>query len=199
MWTATRKVTWGTLEGESMLRHTSIVALIVAIIQLSTPSTASADTIWAWSFNETNFVVGPTDSIVLQATVSNSPLSTEPIMRIGGGSFTGDLQATYDFEFGPITPFLGLSLNPGDDFSFVLGTLRPIGGSVPVGTYPFCCEAHLEFGSVSSSTSLPPLNTFQIEVVPEPPTWALCGIGVVAFVSRRLRAGVLHWRPKYTL
>ena len=123
-------------------------------------------------------------------------------MKIGGGSFTGDLQAIYDFEFGPNAPFLGLSLNPGDDFSFVLGTLTPIGGSVPLGTYPFCCEAHLEFGSVGSSKSLPPANTFAIEVVPEPPTWALCGVGVLAFVSRRrLRAwanscGASGW-PKF--
>jgi hypothetical protein len=170
-----------------MPRYLSIVALVFGFIQLSAPSTASADTIWAWSFNETKFVVGPTDSIVLEATVFNSPLSTEPIMRMGGGSFTGDLQAIYDFTFGDNTPFLGLSLKPGDDFSFVLGTLTPIGGSVPIGTYPFCCEAHLEFGSVSSSSSLLPLNTFEIHVVPEPPTWALCGAGVVAFVWRRLR------------
>jgi hypothetical protein len=82
------------------------IALVLAFVQLSAPSTASADTIWGWSFNETNFVVGPTDSIALQATVFNSPLSTEPIMKIGGGSFTGDLQATYDFEWGAQCPVL---------------------------------------------------------------------------------------------
>jgi hypothetical protein len=171
-----------------MPRYIAIVALVLAFIQLSAPSTASADTIWGWSFNETNFVVGPTDSIVLQATVFNTPLSTEPIMKIGGGSFTGDLQAIYDFEWGPNAPFLGLSVEPGDHFSFLLGTLTPIGGSVPIGTYPFCCEAHLEFGSASSSASLPPINTFEIQVVPEPPTWALCGVGVLPFVWWRLRA-----------
>jgi hypothetical protein len=176
-----------------MPRYIAIAAVVLASIQLSAPSTASAETMWWWSFNETNFVVGPTDSVVLQATVFNSPLSTEPIMRIGGGSFTGDLQATYDFEWGPYPPFLGLSIEPGDQFSFLLGTLRPIGGSVPIGTHPFCCEAHLEFGTASSSVSLPPTNTFEIQVienhvVPEPPTWALCGVGVVPFVWRRLRA-----------
>ncbi len=178
-----------------MSRYIGIVALVLGVIQVSAPSAASAETIWAWSFNETNFVVGPTDSIVLQATVFNSPLSTEPIMKIGGGSFTGDLQAIYDFEFGSNAQFLGLSLAPGDDFSFVLGTLTPIGGSVPIGTYQFCCEAHLEFGSVGSSTVLPPLNTFEIhvvpenEVVPELPTWAMCSVGVMPFIWRRLRAG----------
>jgi hypothetical protein len=172
-----------------MPRHIAIVALVLSFIQLTAPSTASADTIWWWSFNETNFVVGPTDSIVVRATVFNSPLSTEPIMKIGGGSFTGDLQAVYHFEWGSNDPFLGLSLNPGDEFSFILGTLTPIGRSVPIGTYPFCCEAHLEFGSASSSTSQPPINTFEIQVVPEPPTWAMWAVGVVPFIWRRLRAG----------
>lgn len=165
------------------------IALVLAFVQLSRPSTAAADTIWWWSFNETSFVVGPTDSIVVEATVFNSPLSTEPMMKIGGGSFTGDLQATYAFEWGSNDPFLGLSLAPGSHFSFVLGTLRPIGGSVPTGTYPFCCEAHLEFGTASSSTSLPPLNTFEIQVVPEPPMWVLFGGGVVPLLWWRLRAG----------
>jgi len=177
-----------------MLRYISIAALVLAFIQLSAPSTASADTIWSSSFNQTNFEVGPTDSVVLDATVFNSPLSTEPIMRIGGGSFTGDLQAFYDYESGPIAPFFGLSIAPGDHFSFVLGTLSPIGGSVPPGTYPFCCEAHLTFGSANSSSSQPPLNTFEIHVTPvhvtpEPPMWALCGVGVVPFVWWRRRAG----------
>jgi hypothetical protein len=171
-----------------MPRYISIVALVLAFIQLA-PSTASADTIWWWSFNETAFVVGPTDPIILHATVFNSPLSTEAIMKVGGGSFTGDLQAIYDFEWGPNDPFLGLSVEPGDHFSFVLGTLRPIGGSVAIGTYPFCCEAHLQFGSGSSSSSRPPINTFEIHVVPEPPTWALCGVGVVPFIWWRLHAG----------
>jgi hypothetical protein len=176
-----------------MPRYISIGALVLAFIQLSAPSTASADTIWWWSFNETKFVVGPTDSIVLHATLFNSPLSTEPITRFEGASFTGDLQAIYDFKFGPDAQFLGLTAEPGGDFSFVLGTLRPIGGSVPAGTYPFCCEAHLGFGSVSSSAFLPPLNTFEIEVVgdvvPEPPMWALWAVGVVPIVWRRRYAG----------
>jgi hypothetical protein len=94
-----------------MPRYISIVALVLAFIQLA-PSTASADTIWWWSFNETAFVVGPTDPIILHATVFNSPLSTGPIMKIGGGSFTGDLQAIYDFEWGSNDPFLGLSVEP---------------------------------------------------------------------------------------
>jgi hypothetical protein len=175
------------LEGRPMPRYIAIVAL-VGLFQLSAPATASADRIWWWSFNETHFVVGPTDSIAVEATVFNSPLSTESIMKIGGGSFTGDLQATYDFEWGTNDPFLGLSIAPGGHFSFLLGTLRPIGGSVPIGTYPFCCEAHLDFGSASSSTSQSPINTFEIQVVPEPSTWVLCGAGVLPLVWWRLRA-----------
>ncbi|HZI79622.1 MAG TPA: hypothetical protein VFD69_08915 [Vicinamibacterales bacterium] len=172
-----------------MTRNISIIALVFPFVLLSTPSTGSADTIWSWSFDETHFVVGPTDSVVVHATVFNSPLSTEPLVKTGGASFTGDLQKTYDFEFGPEAQFLGLSLDPGDSFSFVLGTLTPISPPVPIGTYPFCCEAHLAFGSAGSSDFLPPLNTFEIEVVPEPPMWALWSVGVLPFVWRRLRAG----------
>ena len=172
-----------------MRRAVSIIALLLPFVLLCVPSTASADTIWSWSFDETTFIVGPTDSIVLHATLFNSPLSTEPLTERGGASFTGDLQKIYDFTWGPDAQYSGLNVEPGDSFSFVLGTLTPIGGSVPIGTYPFCCEAHLGFGSVSSSAFLPPLNTFEIAVVPEPPIWALWSLGVLPFVWRRLRAG----------
>jgi len=172
-----------------MTRHISIIALVFPFVLMSVPCTASADAIWSWSFDETQFIVGPTDSIVLHATLFNSPLSTEPLTERDGASFTGDLQKIYDFEWGSDAQYFGLNVEPGDSFSFVLGTLTPIGGSVPTGTYPFCCEAHLGFGSVSSSAFLPPLNTFEIQVVPvpEPPIWELCGVGLLPFVWRRLR------------
>jgi hypothetical protein len=171
-----------------MTRNLSIIALVLSFVLLSTPSSASADTIWSWSFDETHFIVGQNDSIVLRATLFNSPLSTEPLVKTGGASFTGDLQKIYHFEWGPDAQFFGLSLDPGDSFTFVLGTLTPISPPVPVGTYPFCCEAHLSFGSLSAPGWLPPLNTFEIEVVPEPPMWALWAVGVLPFVWRRRRA-----------
>jgi PEP-CTERM motif len=169
----------------------SILALLPPLL-VSVPSVASADTIWSWSFDQTEFVAGPSDSIVLHATLFNSSLSTEPLTETDGASFTGDLQKIYDFTFGPTgdsseygLQFSGLNVGPGESFPFVVGILTPIGGSAPIGTHPFCCEAHLGFGSVSSSAFLPPLNTFEIHVVPEPPMIALFGVSLLALVWLR--------------
>ena len=147
---------------------------------------------WLWSFDETEIVVGPSDSIILRATLFNTSLSTESITQVGGASFTGDLQKVWDFRFGPTgsssdypLQFAGLHVAPGESFSFILGILTPIGGSAPLGVHPFCCEAHLDFGSDTLSSEAP-LNTFQIRVVPEPPLLGLFGLGILLLLGYRM-------------
>jgi hypothetical protein len=170
-----------------------ILLLFVLVALMGTPTSVSADMIWSWSFDETEIVVGPSDSIILRATLFNSPLSTESITQSGPPSFTGDLQYIYDFTFGPTgdssdwgSEFAGFSVAPGESFPFVLGILTPIGGSAPLGVHPFCCEAHLVFGSDTTLSSEAPLNTFEIHVVPvpEPSLVGLVAVGVLSLVGR---------------
>jgi hypothetical protein len=172
---------------------------------LAAPSVAFADAIWFWSFDQTEYVVSSSDSVVLHATLFNSPLSTESLTRASvPASFTGDLQKVYDFTFGPtgnssefFFQFEGLNVEPGASFPFVVGILTPIGGSAPVGIHPFCCEAHLTFGSDTTLESQAPVNTFQIRV-PEPPLVGLLGAGMLAFLSvhRRVRRFALVGRSR---
>ena len=171
----------------------TLIASFFLVGVVGAPAGVSADPIWFWSFDQTEYGVSSTDSVVLRATLFNSPLSTEPLTRSGGASFTGDLQAIYDFTFGPTgnsseysLQFAGLNVGPGESFPFVVGILTPIGGSAPVGIHPFCCEAHLAFGSDTILEFKEPMNTFQI-LVPEPPFVGLLGAGV-AFVAARRRA-----------
>jgi hypothetical protein len=164
---------------------------------LGAPSVVFADVIWSWSFDQTEYAVSSSESVVLHATLFNSALSTESLTAASvPASFTGDLQAIYDFTFGPtgnssefFFQFQGLNVGPGESFPFVVGILTPIGGSAPVGIHPFCCEAHLTFGSDTTLKTEAPLNTFQIRV-PEPPLIGLLAAGVLAFrsVHRRRRS-----------
>ena len=173
--------------------RTSIPSLFLLCV-LAAPSVVFADPIWSWSFDQTEYFVSSSDSIVLHATLFNSPLSTESLTRASvPASFTGDLQAIYDFTFGPtgnssefFFQFLGLNVGPGESFPFVVGILTPIGGSAPAGIHPFCCEAHFTFGSDTTLESKAPLNTFQISV-PEPALVGLLGAGMLAFLSVRRR------------
>jgi hypothetical protein len=176
------------------MKSRTSIPLCFLIGVLGAPSVVSADAIWFWSFDQTEYEVSASDSIVLHATLFNSPLSTESVTRAWvPASFTGDLQKIYDFTFGPtgdssefFLQFEGLNVGPGESFPFVVGILTPIGGSAPAGIHPFCCEAHLTFGSDTTLESQAPLNAFRI-LVPEPPLVGLLGAGLLAILSARRR------------
>jgi hypothetical protein len=169
-------------------------ALAVATL-LTTPSLARADLVWSWSFDQTQYTVSPSDSIVVRATLRNDPSSTADLGPIEGVNaiFAGDLQKTYNFTFGPTgnsTGFgidlLGLDLAPGQSAPFVYGILTPIGGAAPPGVYP-ADPATLGL-ELSGQVFLPEqssTNTFTVRVVPEPPGLLLLCVGL-AFL------GVFH-------
>lgn len=179
------------------MRFLSSISLLTCLALLGPSSVASAAPIWSWTFDDTHYTVDTDDSIVLSATLFNSPLSTEPITTAGGASFTGDLQKIYAFTFGPTgnsgdfnDQFIGMNVEPGDSFAFVLGILTPIGGSAPPGTHPFCCEASLSFGTAAGLTAAAPSNTFVVEVsaVDEPPYILLLALAAVVLTFNRYRA-----------
>src|SRR5262249_15666894 len=82
----------------------------------------------------------------------------------------------------PVDPLLGLDLAPGQSFSYVFGTLTPIGGAAPVGVYPADPNATLSLellsGAVTAEVSL---NTFVVRV-PEPSGSALLGAGLLPLI-----------------
>jgi hypothetical protein len=178
------------------MRFLSCISLLTCLALLGQPSVASAAPIWSWEFDVTHHTVDADDSIVLSATLFNSALSTEPITTSGGASFTGDLQQIYSFTFGSTgnssefsNQFIGMSVEPGESFSFVLGILTPIGGHAPPGTHPFCCQASLTFGTAAGLTEEPPSNTFVVEVseVSEPPSILLLALAAAVLTINRYR------------
>jgi hypothetical protein len=68
------------------MKPLSRTTLAVVAAFLFSVSATQADIIWSWSFDETSYVVGPTDDILIQATLFNDASSTGSIHGIGGGA-----------------------------------------------------------------------------------------------------------------
>jgi hypothetical protein len=173
-----------------------LISLSLVPALMITPSTVRADIVWSWSFDQAAYVVGPSDSIIVRATLFNEPSSTEDLKQIQGvgAIFSGDLQKTYNFTFGPTgnssefsLQFFGVDLAPGQSYPFIYGSLTPIGGAASPGIYPADpATIGLDLpGTASVQTNS--LNTFSVQVVPEPSTMFLFGTGVACLTAGRLR------------
>lgn len=164
---------------------------VVGRVCMATGFAATGPVDWNWSFDQTVFVVGQKDRIVIRGTIFNPAGSSGPLQPSGVGlNFTGDMQKTYSFAVGsPLVDFArqfrGLSLEPGASFPFVFGTLTPIGGEAPVGRYP----SDLAFLEIGGATRFPG-NSFEVRVVPEPGVaWlAVLGAAGLARVRRHPKA-----------
>jgi len=155
------------------------IILVVLVLLTVTPVARSQGTL-AWYFDTTEFVVQPTDQILLTCTVSN--LSGQAYTIFGwGSSFGGPLQ--YHYAFSPLID-LDSKIVPGyGSLQFDYGTLTPIGGYVTPGTY-YADPARINFSPIPSTGQLSE-NTFQITVVPEPTSLALTTIGILYCHTRR--------------
>jgi hypothetical protein len=165
--------------------------IAVILVLLVCARSQASDSVY-WNFDRTSYTVTPTDTIEITATLVND-MSGHFLTNVGGASFTGDMQLSYDFTFGPAgenfgTQFIGLSLAPGESFQFVWGNLTPINGFVPPGTYG-PDPAFLEVGG----RQLSPGNFFEVVVVPEPSVVALAFLAGICWfifkVRRWLRYG----------
>jgi hypothetical protein len=178
-----------------------LAMLCALMLNHSTPADASSVTFedpqWSWSFDETHFLIEPSESVVIHATIYNDASSIMDMSILGvGAGFSGDLQKTFHFTFGPTgnsgdfgTDFIGLTIPPGGVAPFVFGILTPIGGMAPEGTY-FADPAFLNF-NVNGLFSGPrySTNTFTVTVVAEPslPLQMALGLFASAVGCRRFR------------
>lgn len=163
----------------------------LALGALLTP-TAWASLDWHWSFDQPAYTVGPSDSILVRATLYNEPTSTENLTGPAVSMlFAGDFQKTFDFTFG--TPgsvfgmeFLRADLAPGDSLPFVFGLLTPVGGVAPAGTH----LADPAFMALNGGNWTEAINRLQVTIVPDPASPALGIVGglavaAISFARRR--------------
>jgi hypothetical protein len=158
----------------------SIKILLVVITIFSGASLARSQGTLSWQFDSTDYVVQPTDQILLTGTISNSS-DTPFFIQGAGASFTGDLQFHYQVSWQ--LALFGQTVPADGTLQFDFCTLLPIGGSVDPGVYvadPISNPAWLTLvGTDTTESEIPSQNFFQITVVPEPSTTSL---GVVALI-----------------
>jgi hypothetical protein len=175
---------------------TKILPVTFAI--LSGVSAAWSQGALSWQFDSTDFVVQPTDQILLTGTVSNSS-DTPFLIQGGGASFTGDLQFYYQVSW--LLDIFGETVPAEGTLQFDFLTLTPIGGYVEPGIYqadPISNPAAINFAGIDDIRYLlPAQNYFQITVVPEPSTFCLAGGGLtfvfmLSFGKRRILDETTH-------
>ncbi|MCZ6572817.1 MAG: PEP-CTERM sorting domain-containing protein [Planctomycetota bacterium] len=175
----------------------SLIALVVAVL----PAVAFADPILGWTFDDPTPTVGPFETVIMNATLTNDAAADMNFLGadVDGGAWThGTISGggPYVFTFGPAASFFpqfsGLILAPGDSFSFVFGTLTPVGGGpVAPGMYTSLPGGRIGFFIQPTGRFLVQVTDgpFTVTVVPEPSISALlcAGLGLF-FLRRRKRA-----------
>jgi hypothetical protein len=155
--------------------------LLLFFVLLIQPFSAWAQGTLAWSYDNTDYLVHPSDQIVVTATVTNSSLDPYTISGYSA-NFSGDLQKLYDFTF--LLNLTGRTVPGQGVLHFDFGMLTPIGGYVAPGVYD-ADPAWIGFGVGPSPLS--PDNNFRITVeVPEPSVWNVGGVGLLLFGALQL-------------
>lgn len=154
-----------------------------------TPGRAQGFSDWHWSFDQPTYVVGPTESIVLNATIFVDADSPGPLIGPMSVSFNGTLFSLYDLSFNWPLSFTEANIAPGDSLQFTFGVLTP---KFPLaeGSYQNFPDQPL-IESLALATRRIPDSPLVIQVIPEPSILALAGWSSVAFVVVRYRQRML--------
>ncbi len=179
-----------------------ILTIVFLIIILGTQKRTDADVIAEWSFDTTFYTVSPVESLELTATITNDISSTDSLYGTdlssygwGWGTLLGDT-GPYDFLDPPDGIDLwdelsSMVLAPGSSYGFTFGVLSPKSPPVALGTYSSTYFA-IWFDFDGYETGDPEVefqgsNGVTVEVVPEPTTIALLGIGLVGLAGAEVR------------
>lgn len=165
--------------GNNVMKRGITIRILTLVFALALQTAAWSQTSLEWYFDNTHFLVSPSDQVVLSATVTNTSL--QPVaLTFWGATFAGDLQSRYSLTWVLNLPVQIVSAH--GTVPFILGTLAPIGSFVPPGTY------HADPAWIYFEPNIPQYsaNSFQIEVVPEPSVWALLtgGVLITSFIRR---------------
>jgi hypothetical protein len=145
-----------------------------------------ADVNWNFSIENPAVVVNPTDSFSVRGKITNLATSTSaltisepcPLCVVPADLWIGAADSTpfnlFSVDTAPLKAILpGLTLNPGESFTFTAYTVTPVNAPVPAGNYEFAFnDLFLPAYGFSSGGPL------AITVVPEPSTLTLSFIGV---------------------
>lgn len=162
-------------------------SILCAWLLVPVASLAQGEIKWGWRYNQTHFVVGPSDSILITGTFYLRPDSAPVTIEGVGGSWGGDLQKIYTYQPNWQTLYheLQRTFLPGQSASFVLGPLVPNRLPIAEGTY-HADPSDIGFTIGARQYNAAPDNTFSIQVVPEPSTKVVLILGA---------ALLLLWTP----
>jgi hypothetical protein len=186
------------------------LTLVLWLVVLCAPSISRADTIQFQFGFSPSFTIVEGQEAFIPAAIVNTGLSALEFgcARIPcggldfGASFGAGTLFQNQFEFGPsgtgavsfYDQFVGLTLDPGERFDFVLGRLAVF---APLGTefHPmltFRIQEPVAFfssiGRIGTEVRFSPLEFVDNRpVIPEPTTLLLMGSGVAYLLRRRLR------------
>lgn len=109
------------------------IALMVVLVLGATNVYAQAAVLWDWQYDSANFIIGPSETAILNATLYNSSDSISNLVRsdLSWASYSPSQNANlYSFNWGPNGSFWqqfnGLDLTPGESFGFVFGIMTPL-------------------------------------------------------------------------
>lgn len=163
----------------------SLLGALLGIAMHLTPCHGQGFSDWHWSFDQPTYVVGPTESIVLTATIYVDADSPGPLIGPMSVSFNGTLFSYFDSTSNWPLSFTEANIAPGESLQFTFAILTPK-SPLPEGTYQNYPDQPL-IESLSLATRRIPDSPLVIHVIPEPSTTALFVCGASVLIISRLK------------
>ncbi len=166
------------------------ITLFLAIFFL-TPAPSRADMVWSFEILNPIHTIGEHDSVDIIGKILNSPSSTEalsiappceqlciaPVGSIIGGGGYDYVSSVFSLQTQPLNSLYGMTLQPGESYSFSFYTLTPLLPETPAGIYEISFNSLWVSSQVSQSYSNG--GAVQINVVPLIPSF----IGMLSSLS----------------